>query len=276
MITLMPAIKKYYLHKDNPSKLHFEIFDAAPYLEDNSPAFKAHAHSFYQLIWFKEAGQHYVDYEVIPHPANSVFFLSPNQVHYFCRQSPNSGQLIHFDEIFLHVEGREVEEWINYKLFNGFGAPFVCLSDDDVKDFLFLIDLLQKETKTRAYNYRKQIFHLFQGVLLKIERLKHGREGIRHKEDPNFKVALEFKRLIGREIENFLTVEDACKALGISRQTQVIHERKILEAKRLLSNLRLSIKEIAFRLGFDQPTYFTKYFKKHTGLTPRAFIKQLP
>ena len=55
-----------------------------------------------------------------------------------------------------------------------------------------------------------------------------------------------------------------------------IHKRKILEAKRLLSNSKLSVKEVAYSLGFDQPTYFTKYFKKYTDITPKEFLKMIP
>ncbi|WP_435264331.1 helix-turn-helix domain-containing protein [Tenacibaculum sp. nBUS_03] len=51
----------------------------------------------------------------------------------------------------------------------------------------------------------------------------------------------------------------------------LIKDIKILEAKRMLSNQDVSIKEVAYSLGFDQPTYFTKYFKKETQLTPKEF-----
>ena len=56
----------------------------------------------------------------------------------------------------------------------------------------------------------------------------------------------------------------------------IIQSVKILEAKRKLANKELSIQEIAFDLGFDQPTYFTKYFKKATGTTPKEFQSLLP
>jgi AraC family transcriptional activator of pobA len=95
-------IKKYHLHKDDYLKLHFEINETMPYCQKNAAhCYKAHLHSFYQLIWFEEAGQHYVYYEVIEHPENALFFLNKRQVHYFCTDSKNEGTLFHFDEIFL-------------------------------------------------------------------------------------------------------------------------------------------------------------------------------
>ena len=55
---------------------------------------------------------------------------------------------------------------------------------------------------------------------------------------------------------------------------QVIDERILLETKRLLVHSNLSIKEIAYDLGFEEPTNFIKYFRKHTNMTPAEFREQ--
>jgi AraC-like DNA-binding protein len=60
------------------------------------------------------------------------------------------------------------------------------------------------------------------------------------------------------------------EVLGISAG-EVIRNRIMLEAKRLLINLKLTISEIAYQLNFMDNSYFTKFFKKHTGLTPEKF-----
>jgi AraC-like DNA-binding protein len=52
---------------------------------------------------------------------------------------------------------------------------------------------------------------------------------------------------------------------------EIIDERVVLEAKRLLVHTSKSIKEVGFELGFDEPTNFIKYFKKHVGRTPIEF-----
>ena len=52
---------------------------------------------------------------------------------------------------------------------------------------------------------------------------------------------------------------------------QVIAERLTLEAKRLLAHTPASSKEVGFALGFDEPTNFSKYFRRQTGLTPNQF-----
>lgn len=287
----MEELRKYHLHKDDYANIHFEIKAAKPYCELNAKhCFKAHQHSFYQLIWFQEAGQHYVDYEILSHPANSLFFLNRGQIHYFCPEAQNEGTLFHFDDFFLRQSDPEKDRWIQYKLFNEIGKPYVVLSDKDAADFSYLTHSLQDELEHRPYNYQRQLYYQFQTLLLKIERLKQSQQGTSEKLDHNFILAMRFKQLVEDHLDAFLSVQTYSEKLGISSKkltaisaqylhhtpSKLIHRRKILEAKRLLSNLKLSIKEVGYTLGFDQPTYFTKYFKKHTGITPKAFIKQLP
>jgi AraC-like DNA-binding protein len=56
--------------------------------------------------------------------------------------------------------------------------------------------------------------------------------------------------------------------------TQLIHDRIILESKRLIIHSESTIKEIAYDLGFSDRPYFSRFFKKQTGQTPDEFQKQ--
>jgi len=132
----MEEIQKYHLHKDEYSKLHFELIDSRPYFEKNlEPSTKPHRHSFYQLIWFKEPGRHFVDYQVVEHPANVMFFINKNQIHYFCPDAANQGYLFHFNEIFLDRFNSEIMKRFAYSIFNEIGGTYVTLSDRDESAF---------------------------------------------------------------------------------------------------------------------------------------------
>ena len=52
---------------------------------------------------------------------------------------------------------------------------------------------------------------------------------------------------------------------------KIINERIVLEAKRQILHSTLSIKEVAFQLGFEDPSYFVKFFKRMTGKMPKEF-----
>lgn len=62
-----------------------------------------------------------------------------------------------------------------------------------------------------------------------------------------------------------------CKDVADVTAKQFIDAFIILEAKRLLINSEMKSTELAYTLGFEEPTNFVKYFKKYTGLTPNTF-----
>ncbi len=62
-----------------------------------------------------------------------------------------------------------------------------------------------------------------------------------------------------------------CKKVLGKTASQLLHERLTIEARRLLTHTTRSVKEISFLLGFDDPSYFVRFFKKHTRQTPAEF-----
>jgi len=287
----LKKIQEYHLHKNDYSKLHFEVKEAESYFIKNfNHAIKAHRHSFYQILWFKSAGRHYVDYEIVAHPENTIFFIKKKQIHYFCPDSKNEGYLFHFNDSFINKYDRDSETKLNYLLFTEIGNAFINPSALQLIKFEQLTKQISEEIHNKDYNYVQQSYYLFQAILTLIERIKRQQHAIDYTIDVDYEITIQFKQLIDKHINDFLSIDSFSELLGISSKKLtsitkkylhntpaiVIHNRKVLEAKRLLSNHKLSIKEVAYDLGFDQATYFTKYFKKHTGLNPKEFQAQLP
>lgn len=282
----MDNISKYDLHKNDFSKLHFEIHDAKPYLLKNlDHAAIPHRHSFYQIIWFKSAGSHYIDYEIIEHPANTVFFINTNQIHYFCPDSLNEGSLFHFNDYFISQFNPEFTERFSLSVFNEIGKPFVQLSEKDIEKFSVLTNVILDELMGNDLFMKEQVYSIFTSLLFLIERLKAKETKIDFTLNTDFKLAYLFKEEVYKNKQSFFNIEHYSNLLHTNNKklTSVVKQYlgdtpaniiiaiKILEAKRRLANGKFSIQEIAYDLGFDQPTYFTKYFKKATGITPKDF-----
>ncbi|OUS00131.1 hypothetical protein A9Q86_11875 [Flavobacteriales bacterium 33_180_T64] len=284
----MKEIKRYDLHKDDYSKLHFELNNAKTYVDKNRMhASIPHRHSFYQIIWFKKSGRHYIDYNIIDHPDNTVFFINKNQIHYFCKDSVNEGYLFHFNDEFITKYNPQILERFSTSIFNEIGNSHITLSELDSKKVGLITAFIESELQLKESNYREQSYHHFQTILFLIERLRNKAYNLNHETNADFALAAAFKKLIFKRINDFYSIDNYAITLNTNSKTltaisktylldtpaNIIKESKLLEAKRMLSNQNISIKEVAYALGFDDPTYFTKYFKKGTSYTPRAFQK---
>ena len=71
-------------------------------------------------------------------------------------------------------------------------------------------------------------------------------------------------------------LRSACLALTGQSPIQLIHARILLEAKRRLHYTDGPVQEIAYALGFEDPAYFTRFFSRRAGLSPRAFRQRGP
>ena len=66
-------------------------------------------------------------------------------------------------------------------------------------------------------------------------------------------------------------LRESCRAWRGKSPQQLLHERQLLEAKRLLLHTSAAVKEIAFDLGFDDPAYFGRFFRRLSGRSPEVF-----
>jgi len=94
-----------------------------------------------------------------------------------------------------------------------------------------------------------------------------------------------FKQLVVNHVLEEVKVSDYAKRLFVSaghlndvvkeitgkNAKNIINEQRILEAKRLLFWTNTPIREVAYKTGFDDPAYFTRFFKKYTGMLPSDF-----
>ena len=96
----------------------------------------------------------------------------------------------------------------------------------------------------------------------------------------------EFYLLIERYYKSVHKVAEYAKLLNVSTITlsnafrnesvsplQLIHKRLLIESKRLLEFSDLSIKQITFSLGFQEPAHFHKFFKRNTSYSPSQYRK---
>ncbi|NAS30782.1 helix-turn-helix domain-containing protein [Flavobacteriaceae bacterium R38] len=282
-------IEQYHLHKEHPEKLQLEIYDLNSYFKKyEEPASKPHSHSYYQILWFfKKEGKHFIDFNGYPIEDNTVFFITKNQIHYFEKERDYEGIIIHFNEDFLRQS--DVDIFLKYNVFNNQGKPCYCISEDVVSLVSSYLELMQKELKNRKrFGHQEVIRYLLKSILIIFERTHRDGQQESLKFTDNYQLLyLRFREFLEQYFFKNYSVQDYAALLNISSKTLVtitktitskspsslISERIILEAKRLLSFTGFQINEVAYRLGFEDASYFVKYFKRHTGKSPGDYRK---
>jgi len=93
--------------------------------------------------------------------------------------------------------------------------------------------------------------------------------------DENYKKGLTISEYAEQMYISSRTLSDLTNQLLGKSPSIIIQERIVLEAQRLLLHSEMNVNQIAYRLGFDDPSYFVKYFKKHTMVSPSEFRKSI-
>lgn len=171
------------------------------------------------------------------------------------------------------------------------GEGLASLSKDDESDPL----LHGMSVKDDApFGYGQMIKNLLEIFLIKLKRNKDvlSKESRRRYRVDGVNISARIKEVVdylGESLYGKITISELALRFGISESLlkkefseyysggiiNFYHKRKIEEAKRLIKKAELSFSEIADKLGFDNPQYFSKFFKKMAGMTPSEYKKSV-
>ena len=297
METKKKDINEYHLNQNLPARPQFAIHDLNEYVKTHKGKTTVpHIHSYYQVIWFKKGiGKHFVDFKEYAVVDNAMFFIDKNQVHYFDDNLDYQGILIHFNETILVQKDSEIDFFLKYNLFNSpYQQPSCCVNYDNNQILDEYISLIGKELLTGEEFGKNELLKTYlKAFLIQVQRRRNELE---NQSDVSTLLAndkrmqlIKFVNLIDENYNKGLSISEYAQLMNISSRTlsdlvnaslnktpsQMIQERIIIEAQRLLLHSELNVNQIAFRLGFDDPSYFVRYFKKHSSTTPLEFRKSI-
>lgn len=249
-----------------------------------------HVHTFYEIIWFTEGGgTHTVDFKEYRVERNSLFFLSPGQVHFFDHAKGHKGILLRFCTDFLKEETAKYDMFLKYSLFNAFDAlPYCTVSDETARTLYALIGNIQEEQGNGGMvGHVEMIRSLARIFLIVIHRYcektadSHSLSELK----ATHRLFVAFRKMVEQHYSDMRSVAEYADKLNVSPKTlhncvmecsgktpfTYINDRIMLEARRLLRFSGMMVKEIAGYLGFEDPSYFVKFFKRQTGYLPSAY-----
>lgn len=246
---------------------------------------KAHVHSFYEILWFQDGrGAHTVDfmeYEVQP---GTIFFLSPGQIHHFDKTDGYKGVAIKMCTDMM----KEMKLFLKYNSFHTHDStPYFTIDGDTSKALTQILEVMERESHNHKEFGNREILNSLLCIFLAFTQ-RHGSRATGKDLDslkPSHQLFIRFRELVEQEYTKLHTVQEYADRLHVAIRTlhksvnecsnksplSFINGRIILEAKRLVRYSNLMIKEIASELGYEDPSYFVKFFKRQTGHLPSYF-----
>ncbi len=250
---------------------------------------KAHQLDFYMLVFYTQGEtEHLVDFVWHKVKKNTLFYLTKGQINAFKFNKNIKGFLILFSEHYFKSQLNKLPKNAVIRLFTShlFSPKIQVPASSNVSDYINLFyDEFYKEKG--GFNKPNIINSLYTVIFSKLEQLKKY-QTFHIKESNKLELFLKFKTLLEQHFSKSRNADFYAKKLNMTYKhlnvickevvditaKQFIDEFIILEAKRKLINSSIKSTELAYFLGFEEPTNFGKYFKKHTKLTPNNFKKQ--
>lgn len=229
----------------------------------------------------------YIDFEKYTVTAPAVILLAPDQVHQHEEQaSPHESVFIHFEKDFLLAESQGMLScWacVFYK-------RAIPVKAAQMQELMSFVGLIFKEHGNVRPLRESIIRNLLNALIMACARLpQHNVAYMQLVDTAQNRMVRQFNELSDQNFRDKTQVahyadmmhvtpghlNDTIKAVMGKTAKQVIDEKRMMEAKRLLFWGELSVKEIAWQLHFEDDAYFNRFFKKHTGHTPVMFQRSI-
>ncbi|MGO4773236.1 helix-turn-helix domain-containing protein [Flavobacterium sp. W22_SRS_FK3] len=216
---------------------------------------------------------------------NSVLTITSGQIHYFKNIENATGFVLEFTYAFFCKDDNDMELIFHNGLFCHF-AMNEMIRVDNPEIIIRELEEIKTELIETPYQYLISVHSRIELILIEINRTKINRGDEIYKPDAVF---LHFLEAVFKNFEKNLTVTEVASLIGTTEaklnELSKLHTNKtaqnvifgliISEAKRLFTYEKLSVKEVAYALGFNDPFYFSNFFKKHTNVSPKSFKEKV-
>lgn len=263
--------------------IHFEKLPAVAI--ESTPRRRA----FYEIFWITDGvGKHHIDFEgwsIIP---NTLYFITPGQVAYWELQEQAKGFAILFTQEFM---ASNLLEQVTLQSFDFYHhttqQPLIHIDNDDAKLFTAICEHMVSEYNGQNYGR----FALLQCQLITF--LIHSQRHYNELLHPSHmlagdKLVKRYLQLIDKHFHEIKTILDYAEILSVTSghlsdmvgehlgttPIQLLNKRIALEAKRELIHSEQTIAEVSLVLNFDNPSYFSRFFKREVGIAPSEFRRK--
>ena len=241
-----------------------------------------------KILFIPKSATIQVDFQEFNMKTDALLFINPNVIIKPCETV--NGQLIYFNRDFYCIEIHDQEVACDGILYNNvFEIPFIQLNGNQSKDIQNIIQEIKTEMINEDANTEEMLRILLKLIILKSTRIwKQQHQLAENTQQADVQFLRKFSKLVEQHYKThhtvadyaellFVTPKNLSKKIGlISKSTpnDIIKDRIILESKRLLAHTKMTVKEIAYSLNYEDDAYFVRFFTKNAGISPTSFRKQ--
>jgi AraC family transcriptional activator of pobA len=273
--------------ESNYKKLGFVVLNQNSIDEINSDAFK----SYIKVLYLPENYLVTIDFKQYTTKSPSLFFINSNQYLQIDKKGKEQGYFMYYNRDFYCVQIHDAEVACDGLLFNNiFEMPMTALPEKEVLFIESIYGQIQQEFHAPDSSQEEMIRTYLKQLIIKATRIWKIQQlgALNTESSKEMDFFRNFSRLVEIHFRTKHTVADYADILGVAPKTlsnkfnrlefsqpnDIIKDRIILEAKRLLGYSALSVKEIAYQLGYEDPAYFNRLFTNKVGDTPANFKKK--
>lgn len=267
---------------------HIMIARFSDYVHEHQSLVFPHRHSFYHLVLFTEgSGRHTIDFHHFQALPYQIYFMIPGQVHTWDFAEEMEGYVVNFSDSFFKSFLLQPEYLDSFSFLDQDSSNNVLMLSEAVRERICALFEELLSQNARATTWRDDMVRV---LLLQIFLIIEQSDSVDRKESAEKgknATVRNFIRLIDKNYDRLRLPGQYAEMLNVTpnhlnalckeyvgmQAGQLIRNRIVLEAKRLLINLDLTVSEIAYKLNFNDNSYFTKFFRKETGMTPEDFRK---
>jgi AraC-like DNA-binding protein len=261
---------------------HFE-FDPTNAAQLTQPFFT----DFIKILFLKKAGSILVDFQNHKKLAHdTLFFINPGQLFKIDPET-SSGTMIFYNRDFYCIEIHDKEVACDGILFNNvYEMPAVPLSAEQSVLFSNILSEIQLELTNNNYVMEEMLRILLKQLIIRSCRIwKSAHETDTNNIHIEWELIRKFSQLVEQHYKTKHAVSEYAQLMNItpkalnkrvttlteSTPNDIIKQRIMLEAKRLLAHTDLTVKEVGYTLGYHDPAYFVRFFTNIAQISPLDF-----
>lgn len=242
--------------------------------------------SFIKILFIEAGAEVMVDFREYTPEQDALFFIKDGQWYKF----NGKGTLLYYNRDFYCIQIHDKEVACDGLLYNNvYEIPVVFLDAETSRQTRHLIQEIKQEAINEESSMEEMIRIYLKQLIIRSTRMWKKTHDL---DDSGIAQEVEFIRKFSQLVEahytthhnvadyaNLLNITPKALSKRISRHSSktpndIIKERIILEAKRLLIHTDLSVKEIGYKLGYEDPAYFVRLFTNQVDASPLLFRKK--